>query len=306
MHASLMRVDFVTALSALTLAAATGASATAARTADLTLREDPAAHTLSVHRNQGSQPLLTQHARPDFRPYIHPIVAPDGKGLFTEDSPAHHPHQTGLFWGFTRVNGRDYFHNPDGSYWRRVVLKPLVAKGAAVQWSTVYHLLDASGQAVLAETQVWTMRDLGDRYLLDLEWRGEACVDVTVSKYAYGGLFLRMPWRAGMAGEAVNSEGQSGVVATGQPARWVDVGMKIAGRSDLAHIAIFDHQKNRGHPLPWRIDAMLGVGPCRAIAGDWFIAKGSTEVVRHRLLVYTGQMDASALADAWTAFSRME
>ena len=51
---------------------------------------------------------------------IHPIAAPDGKGLVTEFSPEHHKHQTGLYWGFTRLNGRDYFHNPTGDYWRRV------------------------------------------------------------------------------------------------------------------------------------------------------------------------------------------
>src|SRR5688500_20260194 len=40
--------------------------------------------------------------------------------LLTEYSPAHHKHQTGLYWGFTRLNGRDFFHNPQGDYWRRV------------------------------------------------------------------------------------------------------------------------------------------------------------------------------------------
>ena len=39
------------------------------------------------------------------RPYIHPIVSPDGKGILTEYSPGHHKHQTGLYWGFTRING---------------------------------------------------------------------------------------------------------------------------------------------------------------------------------------------------------
>src|SRR5690606_14292709 len=74
--------------------------------------------TISVFREDGTEALLTQHARADFRPYIHPIVAPDGKGVLTEYSPGHHKHQTGLYWGFTRVNGRDYFHNPSEGYWR--------------------------------------------------------------------------------------------------------------------------------------------------------------------------------------------
>jgi hypothetical protein len=34
-------------------------------------------------------------------------------------SPAHHKHQTGLFVGFLKVNGRDYFHNRGAGYFGR-------------------------------------------------------------------------------------------------------------------------------------------------------------------------------------------
>ena len=62
----------------------------------LTLRQDEATHTISVFRQNLSEPILTQNARPGFRPFLHPIVAPDGKGVLTELRPAHHKHQTGL------------------------------------------------------------------------------------------------------------------------------------------------------------------------------------------------------------------
>ena len=61
--------------------------------------------TIEIYRKGGQSPILTQHARSNHRPYIHPIIAPDGKGVLTEYSPLHHQHQTGLYWGFTRVNG---------------------------------------------------------------------------------------------------------------------------------------------------------------------------------------------------------
>ncbi len=275
----------------------------AASAAPLTLRRDAAAQTISVYRENGAQPILTQNARADFRPYLHPLVAPDGNGMLTESSPEHHRHQTGIYWGLTRVNGRDYFHNPGNGYWRRVSLEPLVTLGSEVKWSTVYHLLDETGQPILAETQWWTMRDHGDRYFLDLEWRGEGLVDLTVARHDYGGLFVRMPWRAGMEGGVVNSNRQRNARATGQRALWADVGLKIEGRSDLAHIAIFDHPKNAGYPLPWRVDGQMGVGPSRAILGDWQIAKGKSETVRHQLVVYTGALDDVALTEAWKAYT---
>ena len=276
---------------------------TVSHAANLTLRQDSATHTLSVYRDNVLQPILTQNARPDFRPYLHPIISPDGKSVLTEFSPSHHQHQTGLYWGLTRVNGRDYFHNPTNGYWRRVSSNALITQGAEVKWSTVYHLLDATGQAIMAETQTWTLRDSGDRYLLDLEWQGEGLIDLTVAKYDYGGLFVRMPWRAGMEGGVVNSNRQRNDRATGQRAIWADVGLKLDGRTDQAHIAVFDHPKNSGYPLPWRVDGQLGIGPSRAISGDWSIAKGKSETVRHQLVVYTGALNDLALTDAWKAYT---
>ncbi len=269
----------------------------------LTLRQDSDTKAISVFRDGTAHPILTQNAGADFRPYLHPIVSPDGKSVLTEFSPDHHKHQTGLYWGLADVNGRSYFHNPGQGFWHRVSSEPVIARGTEVKWSTVYHLLDAAGQPVMAETQTWTMRDSGERYLLELEWKGEALVDLKMPKQDYGGLFLRMPWRAGMEGAAINSNRQSNDRATTQRALWVDVGLKLDGRSDLAHIAIFDHPKNAGYPQPWRVDRQLGVGPSRAILGDWSIAKGKSETVRHQFVVYSGTLDDVALTESWKAYT---
>ncbi|MGH9311527.1 MAG: DUF6807 family protein, partial [Vicinamibacterales bacterium] len=126
--------------------------ATASAAANLTASHDEAAGTIAIFRTGEREPLVTQHARPDMRPFLHPIAAPDGRGVATENGPAHHPHQTGSFWGFTRVNGRDYFHNPKGDYWRRVSARILQASGDEIRWQTVYDLLDVAGVAVMTET----------------------------------------------------------------------------------------------------------------------------------------------------------
>lgn len=269
----------------------------------LRIVQDEKAGTIAIFRADGKTPIVTQQAKADFRPYLHPIVAPDGKGVLTEYSPGHHKHQTGLYWGFTRVNGRDYFHHPQGDYWRRVSAKVLTASGPEVKWQTVYDLLDSTGKAVLTETQTWTMRDMQTKFLLDLDWSGEAQTDVTIGKYDYGGLFLRMPWREGIKGEVVNAARQRNASAEGQRAMWVDAGMQVEGRDDLAHIAIFDHPENKGYPQTWRVDGQLGIGPARARTGDWHIKKGETEVIRHEVVVYTGTLDDVELTKTWGEFS---
>lgn len=259
-----------------------------ATAADTPLRAEREGDAIRIFRGKETTPILTQNAKADFRPYLHPIAAPDGKGVLTEYSPGHHKHQTGIYWGYTRVNGRDYFHHPGDGYWKKVSANVVEAGGKEVKWQTVYDLLDSTGTAVLRETQNWSMRVKDGKYLLDLEWNGEAQTDVTIGKYDYGGLFVRMPWKQGIKGEVINAARQKNEKAEGQAAMWVDIGMQVEGRNDLAHIAILDHPSNKGYPQTWRVDGQLGAGPARARKADWHIKKGETEVIKHELVIYTG------------------
>ena len=270
----------------------------------LRIEHDQQAGTISVFRAGGKAPILTQNARQDARPYIHPIVAPDGKGLLTEYRPPHHLHQTGLYWGLKQVNGRDYFMNWQGDYWRRVSARVLKKQGAQVQWQTVYDLLDEQGNTLLTETQNWSMQEYKGQYLLDLEWKGKARTDINLGKFYVGGLFLRMPWQKGDRAEVVNAEGQKNRETEQQRAPWTDLGIQVKGRDDLAHIAIFDHPDNRAFPTPWRVDNEMGVGPSIQILGDWQIREGQTETIRYRLIAYTGVLQPAALTRSWKEFAR--
>jgi putative membrane-bound dehydrogenase-like protein len=48
----------------------------------------------------------------------------------------------------------------------------------------------------------------------------------------------------------------------------------------------------------------MGVGPCRAITGDWTIEKGKSETVRHQFVVYTGKLDQEAMNQTWEKFTQ--
>ena len=269
----------------------------------LRIVENPENHSLIVYREGESKPVLTQNARPDFRPYLHPLQSPDGKSVMTEFSPGHHKHQTGIYWGITDLNGRDFFHHPGGDYWKRVMIKPVVPHGTEVSWFTLYHMLGADGHPIMLEKQHWSMRENGGRFVLSLEWTAEAVTDLTIGQRPYGGLFTRMPWRDGMDGRIVNSTGQKGVAADGQRANWIDIGLKLDGRDDEAHISILDHPRNDGHPLHWRIDNQFGAGPSRAISGSWTIPNGQSVTFRHQLIVYVGAFDAVQSDDFWKAYA---
>lgn len=281
---------------------------------------DESTEAIQVFRTGEDEPILVHNTKQDFRPYIHPILAPDGQGELTEFSPGHHLHQTGLYWGFTQVNGRDFFHHPEGDYWQRVSVEIIEETAAnhshgesiqerenigseTVQWKSVFDLLGEDGNAILRETQKWSMEEENGKFILDLEWQGDAKTDITIGEFDYGGLFLRMPWSEGVPTEVINSENDQNQQAERQRAKWLNLGMHVEGRDDLAQIAIFDHPENNGFPTTWRVDGQFGVGLSRAIMGDWHIKEGGTEVIRHRLIIYTDKFDVQVLTKAWQDYT---
>jgi hypothetical protein len=143
------------------------------------------------------------------------------------------------------------------------------------------------------------MRETDGQFILDLEWQGQAHTDITIGEFDYGGLFLRMPWREGIPGEIVNAVRDLNERAEGQRAMWLNIGMQVEGRDDFANIAIFDHSENAGYPTSWRVDNEMGVGPSRAIMGDWTIDEGETEVIRYRIVIYTEVFNDLQLTSAW-------
>ena len=255
---------------------------------------------LLIRRAGASEPLLIQNARADFRPYLHPLVAPDGNGVLTEDSPGHHKWQHGLYVGLNKVNGHDFWMRDD-VFHPKPLAAPVVADNT-VKWTveTLWTPEAAVAAPIMKETQRWTLTDLDDRYWLDLEWTLTANVDVTFGRHDYGGLFLRMPWTQTCNGDAVSSEGAP---KDGMRARWMAVGMDIKGRQDGATIAIMDHSKNAEHPSPWRVDGQLGITPSRCIAGDWKLATGQSMTSRYRVLIGGGRTSAGQLESEFRAFS---
>ena len=210
------------------------------------------------------------------------------------------PDSTGASPG---VNGRDFFHNPQGDYWRRVSATVTQQSGDEVRWQTVYDLLDDRRQhhpdrdRALVDARTRTAR-----FVLDLEWRGEARTDVTVGKYDYGGLFLRMPWREGMPARSSMPRGS----ATNAPRASARCGSTSACRSKAATISRTSRSSIiRTTPATLRPGESMASSASaqrdRAQA-DWTIKKGETEVVRHRFVVYTGTLNDVELTAAWSEY----
>jgi hypothetical protein len=271
---------------------------------------------LEIYRPGQAAPLLVQRAQPDRRPYIHPILSPDGSGVLTEDAPAHHPWQHGLYVGLNDVNGIGFWTEGltpkaahDGSF-HPLPLTGAEVAGNQVSWRVRTEWRDPQGELMLTDEQAWTFTDLGDRYELDLAWRLDAAIDLLFGQYAYGGLFVRMPYRKELGGSALTSEGAGAKEAEGQRARWVAVQMPAAGEhgtsgagTGAGGIAVMDHPSNPEHPVPWRVDGELGFSPSCCIAGSWKLQQGESRRFQHRVLVFSGGINKELIEVSWNHYS---
>ena len=249
----------------------------------------------AVYRPGIDTPIFAFNAPENGRPYVHPLLAPDGQGILTEYSPSHHKHQTGIYVGFLKANGRDFFHNRGGDHFlRRDFIHKMTPEGVVLK--SVYDLLGKDKKPLLLETQHWVFHDFTDNYAIDLTLTLQAQVDVTFDRHDYGGLFVRMPWTNQPDARAANSEGAINAKAEGQKARWVDLGMTVVGRKRPAHIAILSRDET-----PWRVDGQLGVGPAPSRVGAWKLAAGHSRVFRYRFLVYTGIFQPDRVEAEWKA-----
>ncbi|QHW32303.1 hypothetical protein GZH47_16810 [Paenibacillus rhizovicinus] len=272
------------------------------------LRAESTETCIRIYRGNEAVPILEQHAQSDKRPYIHPILAPDGNGILTEDVPSHHPWQHGLYIGLNDVNGVGFWtegllNDPNDGSFRPLPLQPAVVDGCRVSWEVETLYLDPAGKPLLMELQQWRLEDQGGRYSIDFDWSLKAAVDLTFGQYAYGGLFLRMPYRRELGGQVLNSEGQINEEGEGQRARWSACCMPIEGRADQAGFAFMDHPGNAEHPVPWRVDYELGISPSRCITGPWQLAKDEVETSRYRIIVFCGSTDPDELNAGWQAFA---
>jgi len=230
--------------------------------------------------------LLEQHAAAEERPYIHPLMGPDGKGVYTENRPPHHPWQHGLYTGLHAVNGVNFWEKEKGQFHPEPMAKPTV-KGDEASWTVKTRWTRPQGEPVLVETQAWTLHDHGTNYVLDLTWTLDAETDITFGKWAYGGLFIRMPFKAENRNRqwALNSRGQRNGQAEQQVAEWCEVSMPIAGREANGVVRIEDLPGNAGYPNPWRVDGQLGIAPSPCIRGPRKQVKGEKHVNHYRVTV---------------------
>src|SRR5438105_6079051 len=240
---------------------------------------------------------------PKLRPYLRPLRDASGLIVLTEDKPADHPWQHGIFTGFHRVNGFNYWKEDEG---KQRFMKLLDFKEASdrVTWRALVELVAPNGKVVLIEEDTITIHapESAEIYLIDFHLLLRAKEqDVTFGKFFVGGLAVRMPWDKANPGQThLNSNGQQDRACEQQRAAWCNVQRPFG--SETFGIAVLDHPANPNHPPGWRADEQGLINPNVSALGDWLLAAGQARVFRHRLVVYRGSATHDQLAARFATF----
>lgn len=264
-----------------------------------------------IDDNSCGRIILQQNARPGMRPYIHPLRIGEGKLCLTEDSPWHHPWQHGIQTGFHGVNGCDFWFDPGQHPTMEIGTiepsTPRIISTDPPMWEVEALWRHTDGSLLVAEKQRWTLSEAGEGELLylDLEWRIQAIPDIEIEQHAYGGFFIRMPFRRGVGATVINATGQTGDETEQQPAAWVDLHMPLENEETGAGITVLDHPSNPGHPVKWRVDGQRGINPAPCIPGEIKLDAGAVMAHRYRMVLHQGMLGVERINALWAAYGAM-
>jgi hypothetical protein len=249
--------------------------------------------------------LATFAMDPNIRPYLHPVRDASARVILTEDRPLDHPWQHGIFTGFHRVNGFNYWKEDEGRQ-RFVRLLDSRQTPDRVSWRALVEYIAPADAAVLEEEDAITFHapESPDAYVIDFDLLLRAKDrDVTFGKFFVGGLSVRMPWDKGNPRHThLNSEGLRNRACEQQRAAWCNVERPFDGT--IYGIAIFDHPSNPNHPPGWRADEQGLINPNISFLSDWSLPAKQERLFRYRLLVYHGSATREQLQSRFATFAR--
>ena len=249
--------------------------------------------------------LVNYVAKRGERAYMHPVFDAQGAVVLTEDRPADHPWQHGIFTGFYRVNGFNYWKEDEGRQ-RLVRLEEVKEEATKVSWKAVIELVSPKGEVVLEEENRITVHAPRSEteYQIDFELVLRAKEKpVEFGKFFVGGLSVRMPWdKENPRQTHLNSEGLRGRAGEQQRAEWCTVERPF--EKEVYGIAIFDHPQNANHPPAWRVDELGLINPNVSGVGNWSLAAGESRRFEYRIAIYRGAASAEVMRERFRAVIR--
>lgn len=276
------------------------------------------------------QPFTEYHFLNTPKPFLYPLLGPNGVGLtrnFPMASPPgeehDHPHHRSLWFGHGLVNGIDFWNESPTS--GRIVHDKFTGIRGGPEKGIIRSRnkwIGPNGNVVCTDERLMTFYNTGtNSRLLDFEItinadHGEIIFGDT--KEGTMGLrvaeTMRLTNPTGVVNpesHIVNSEGARDGEAWGKRAKWCDYSGLVQGK--VRGVAIFDHPQNPRFPTWWmaRDYGLLGANPfgqhefeklSNERVGDLKIPAGQSVTFRYRFYLHNGNAEEAKVAERFEEF----
>lgn len=270
------------------------------------------------------KPILEyQFQKEGYRTFIHPLRMPDSPVLTMDRAtvvPVDHPHHQGLYVGWTKVNGVDFWGQPspgaEPAGFGRIVHQSVESQSAGreqaqfathnawIDWEDVQHLTETRETTVYAPHDEFMALDIRtslvskDRGVrLDLKRGGPP----GTMGILYSGLTIRLH-DAMTPGELLTADGRTEIDDVfGSASRWCGFSGRHQEDGQVYGVTILDHPENPRYPSSWWVRNMkdfslLQPGLCYHEPLD--LDAGETLDLRYRIVLHKGPVRPDLIQEA--------
>jgi hypothetical protein len=276
------------------------------------------------------QPFTEYHFRGGSRPYLYPLLGPDGLPMTRswpmKEAPAEerdHPHHRSFWYAHGDINGHDFWSESDKA--GKTVHEAFTEIRSGPDTGVIRsknQLVARDGTIVAIDERTLRFYSRTEVRVFDFEITIHASHgDLTFGDTKEGTMAVRLAEtmrlkpnkdNAGKpTGHIINSEGQRDDATWGKRAKWVDYSGPIEGKT--VGMAIFDHPQNPRHPTWWHVRdyGLFAANPFGLHdfekqpigAGNLKLNAGESLTFRYRFYLHAGDEKAARVADRYQEYA---
>ena len=276
------------------------------------------------------QPFSEYHFKGGSRPFLYPILGPDGLALTrnwpmkeVEGEERDHPHHRSFWYGHGAVNGHDFWS--EAAQAGRTAHEAFTEIQSGPDTGVIKsknQLIAKDGTVVATDDRTLRFYSRTDARVFDFEITIHASHgDLTFGDTKEGTMALRLAETMRLkpnkdnvgkpTGHIVNSEGQRDGDTWGKRAKWVDYYGPVEGK--IVGVAMFDHPQNPRYPTWWHVRdyGLFAANPFGihdfekqpAGAGDLKLKSGESLTFRYRFYLHAGDEKEARVAERYREYT---